>query len=351
MIQLSAEVLALSGEPALLARGGKILYANDAAGALLGRDVRDESLEKILGPAVAGMQAPAYVGETELSGKRVLLRVRSMEGMRVVFLSPCVSARQLLGDAFFYALRNELMQLGVCVSLLQNRLRPEDTGALRALCSISQSLYRVNRTLQNLTIIRGAEDASLPFQPQAFDLVGLLRDLIDTVRVMTPGPEIGFSAPGSLSVLGDTGLLQNLALNLLSNCILHAGGCTRIRVTLRSAGEQAILSVDDDGCGIPSDRLHTVLERYRFGGDLTDLQRGPGLGLTAAREVARLHGGTLLLESREGIGTAVRVSLSLARGISTLQAAVPQYEQSDDTILTGLASCLPSEFFDPRARE
>lgn len=351
MIQLSAEVLALSGEPALLARGGKILYANDAAGALLGRDVRDESLQKLLGPEVAGMQAPSFVGETELLGKRVLLRIRSMEGMRVVFLSPCVSARQLLGDAFFFALRNELMQLGVCVSLLQNRLRPENAGALNALCGISQSLYRVNRTLQNLMIIRGVEDGTLPFQPQALDLVALLRDLIDTVRVMLPAPEIGFKAPESLQILGDAALLQNLALNLLSNCILHAGGCTRIRVTLRCAGEHGILSVDDDGCGIPGDRLHTVLERYRFAGSLTDLQHGPGLGLTAAREVARLHGGTLLLESREGIGTAVRVSFGLMRGISTLQAPVPAYEQSGETILTGLASCLPPELFDPRTRE
>ena len=351
MIQLSAEVLALSGEPALLARGGKILYANDAAGTLLGRDVRDESLEKLLGPEVAGMQAPAFVGETELRGKRVLLRIRSMEGMRVVFLSPCVSARQLVGDAFFYALRNELMHLGVCVSLLQNRMRPEDTGALHALRGISQSLYRVKRTLQNLTIIRGVEDESLAFQPQTLDLVVLLRDLIDTVRVLAPGPEIGFKAPESLPVPGDAGLLQNLALNLLSNCILHAEGCTRVRVTLRSVGEQAVLSVDDDGCGIPGDRLHTVLERYRFAGSLTDLQHGPGLGLTAAREIARLHGGTLLLESREGVGTAVRVSLGLMRGISTLQAPVPAYEQSGETILTGLASCLPPELFDPCTRE
>ncbi len=351
MIQLSAEVLALSGEPALLARGGKILYANDAACALLGADCREGSLQTLLGPEISGMQAPAFVGETEVMGKRVLIRIRSMEGLRVVFLSPCQNARQLLGDAFFYALRNELMQLGTGVSLLQTRLSQVDAAALTALNGMSQSLSRVNRTLQNLTVIRGAEDGILPFQPQALDFVALLRDLIGGVAMIVPKPEISFSAPRNMPILGDAVLLETLVLNLLSNCILHAEGCTRVRVTLHSAGEQAILSVDDDGCGIPGDRLHMVLERYRYAGGLREMQRGPGLGLTAAREIARLHGGTLLLESREGIGTAVRVSFSLTRGLSPMQAAAPDYAQSGDRILTGLSSCLPGDAFDPRLVE
>lgn len=351
MIQLSAEVLALSGEPALLARGGKILFANDAACSLLGADCRDMSLQALLGPEICGMQAPAFAGETEVSGRRVLLRIRTLEGLRVVFLSPCENAPQLVGDAFFFALRNELMQLGIGASLLQSRLRPEDEAAFGALRGITQSLYRVNRTLQNLTVIRGVEDATLPFHPQALDLVPLVRDLIDAVGLLSPKPEIGFSAPRSLPVSGDAALLTTLILNLLSNCILHAGGCTRIRVTLHAAGDQAILSVDDDGCGIPGDRLHTVLERYRFADTLQDLQHGSGLGLTAAREIARLHGGTLLLESREGIGTAVRVSIASARGGPALQTAAPDYAPNGDAILIGLASCLPPDAFDPQKRE
>ena len=94
-------------------------------------------------------------------------------------------------------------------------------------------------------------------------------------------------------------------------------------------------------------RLHTVLERYRYGGGLLESDHGPGLGLTAAREIARLHGGTLLLESREGIGTAVRVSLSrVLKPQGTLHNATPDYDRSYDSILTGLAPCLPPEAFD-----
>ena len=346
MIAFSAELLALTAEPALLIKGGKILFANEAACTLLGPDCRSKSFRELFGKEIAGMQAPGFVGETEVAGRRMLLRVKAMEGMRVVFLSPRESVQELISDAFLFTLRTEMMQLGACASSLRSQQKAGNAGAA-ALNGITMSLYRVNRTLRNLSVIRDAAADSVLFLPQTLDLVSLLRDLIESVRLVVPSPEISFSGPDNVPVHGDPSLLENLMLNLLSNCLLHAEGCTRIRVTLHSAGEQVILSVDDDGCGVAADRLNTVLERYRYDGGIAYAGRGPGLGLTAAREIARIHGGTLLLESREGIGTSVYVSLSRApRAANPLKAAETEYDRSYDTILTGLAPCLPPEAFD-----
>lgn len=351
MLSLSAELLALTGEPALLVKGGKILFANEAAAAVLGADCRRKSFRELFGQEIAGMQASTFVGEAEIGGRRVLLRVRTLEGVRVVFLSVCEPSTELIGDAFLFALRNELMQLSTGVSLLRMQADTANAGASPVLNGIAMNLYRANRTLQNLSIIRSAEADSLLFMPQPLDLVTLLRELIDSVCLTVSQPEIRFTAPESLPVKGDPSLLETMMLNLLANCILHAEGCTRIHVTLHSAGDQAILTVDDDGCGIPGDRLNTVLERYRFGGDLSETGHGPGLGLTASREIARVHGGTLLLESREGVGTAVHVSLSRTpRAGSPLKAPQAEYEKNYDTILTGLAPCLPPEAFDAPER-
>ena len=351
MIQLSAELLALSGEPALLVKGGKILFANDAARSLLGSELTQKSFAALFGKEVAGMQAASFIGETEAAGRRVLLRIRSLEGMRIVFLSLCAPPGELVGDAFLYALRSEMMQLGVSASLLRAGPGAGSGAALSALRAISLSLCRVNRTLHNLSIIRGAEQGSLLFRPQPLELRTLLRDLLDSVRLELDRPEILFSASGDMPISGDPALLETLMLNLLSNCLRHAEGCTRIRVRLHGAGDQIILSVDDDGCGIPGDKLHTVLERYRFNEGLRELDRGPGFGLTAVRNIARLHGGTLLLESREGLGTAVRVSLCRSpRPITPLQAVDPDYDRNYDTILTGLAGCLPIEAYDMKDR-
>lgn len=347
MIQISAELLALTSEPALLVRGGRLLFANDAACALLGPDCLDKSFSALFGEEIAGMQAPAFVGEAEVAGRRFLLRIRALEGARAVFLSPCETMGELISDSFLYTLRSELMQLSVGTQRLRTSVVAEDAQGLAALRVMLQSLYRLNRTLQNLSVIRGTEQGTIFFRPQPLDLCSLLSDLLDSVRLNVQSPEISFCAPESLPVRGDPDLLEQLVLNLLSNCLRHAEGCTRIRVSLHGTGDQVILSVDDDGRGIPGDRLHTVLERYRYGGGLSEADNGPGLGLTAAREIARLHGGTLLLESREGVGTAVRVSLSRAsvpHGV--LRSPMSDYGKSYDSILTGLASCLPPEAFD-----
>ena len=343
MLQFSAELLALSGEPALLARGGKILFANEAACTLLGADCQSRTVQELFGKEIAGMQAPSFVGETEISEKRVLLRVRAMEGMRVIFLTLPDKGTEPIGEAFLYTLRSEMMQLGVSAAALRTQLDP---AAVPALNGISIGLYRINRTLTNLSLIRGGAMNTLLFLPQPLDLVTVLQDLIDTVRLEIREPEIYFSAPKSLPIQGDPGMLELLLLNLLSNCFRHAEGCTRIRVTLHSAGEQVILSVDDDGCGIPGDRLSTVLERFRYQTDLSETGHGPGFGLSAAREIARIHGGTLLLESRENIGTAVRVSFSrLPRAVNPLKVSSVDYDRTYNTILTGLADCLPPEAF------
>ncbi|MEI3085316.1 MAG: ATP-binding protein [Oscillospiraceae bacterium] len=106
----------------------------------------------------------------------------------------------------------------------------------------------------------------------------------------------------------DPALAENLVLNLISNSLTHAAGCPSACVSCIASG--FVISVNDDGCGIAPDKLHFVFDRYRHGFGISDIDHGAGLGLTAALAIANLHGGTLLLESREGSGTTVRASFS-----------------------------------------
>ena len=261
MLQLPAELLSLSGEPVLLIRGGKVLFANDATCGLLGRGCTEKSPRELFGGEIAGMQAPSFVGETEIEGRRVLLRVSAFSGVRAVFLTECGSVGAQLGSAFLYALRSELMSLSASAALLKSRLPAEDEAARSAFCCASQSFYRVNRMLRNLSVIRDAESDSLIFQPQPLDLCGLLREIAENVRQSGDAPELRLDLPERLVITGDAQLLELMVFNLLSNCLHHAApSCIHIR--LHSVGEQVILAVNDDGRGIPAGQLSTTLERY-----------------------------------------------------------------------------------------
>lgn len=347
MIQVSAEVLALSNEAALLARGGRIVYLNSAAARILGEDAAGKTLKAVLGEEIAEAQAPSFLSEVRLEGVRYLVRASMSEGLRVFFLSPCAAALSLLNDAFFYALRSFLMEMHVSIVLLRNRTAAAgDAADASELNALYRSFYRIENILFNLDMIRNEETHSVCFYPQPLDFSDLLHELCESVRHHIPQPELQLSTPGPLPIRANAELLQRLVINLISNAILHAEGCTAIRIHVHEAGGKLILSVDDDGCGISAEELPKVFDRYAHGFDLDSIGRGAGLGLSAAREIAHLHGGTLLLESREGVGTAVRVSLSREpQPVYPVGNGTVPEETLFDCVLAGLADCLPPSSF------
>lgn len=346
MLQIPAEILAMSAEPALLAKNGKILFANAAACALFGGACCGKSLRAVLGEELAGIQAGSYLGELEHNGRRYLLRTQTVEGMQALFLQESRIAEELINDAFLVSLRQVLMELQMSGTLLRNSLEQElgrDLGS--EMGPFNRSFFRISRILSNMTVVRGAGSGELTYLPQVLDLAVFLRDLADSMSVLFSAPELRMTLPEVCPCRADPGLLESLILNLISNCLRHAKGATRISLRLSCAGDRVLLSVDDDGCGIPAEEMHTVFDRFRHRYALEELGKGAGLGLTAVREIARLHGGTLMLESRGGRGTNVRVSLRCALPTMPLSAGGESWERSYGSILTGLADCLETNCF------
>ena len=346
MLQVSADILALSADPALLAKNGRIIYANAAACRLLGADCSGQTIRSLLGEEIASVQSGSFLGELSRDGKRFLLRVQAMEGLQVFFLRESEITARLVSDSFLVALRGAMMDQQAAIALLKNRLTPAGEFACPELASITRSCFQINRIVTNVSVIHGVENGSVLFLPRAMELSRFLLDLTDSVSLLFPAPELSVSLPETCPCTADPALLEILVLNLLSNAIRHAKGCTRISLRLVPLGDQLLLSVDDDGCGIPADEMHTAFDRFRHQHTLQELGLGAGLGLTTAREIAHLHGGTLLLESREGRGTAVRVSLNRVSAPLALHAQTSAYDPNYNSILTGLADCLPSEAFD-----
>jgi signal transduction histidine kinase len=112
-------------------------------------------------------------------------------------------------------------------------------------------------------------------------------------------------------VLGDSGLLGQVVLNLLQNAIhalVAAGRPGCVRVVLAPAGERVELCVEDDGPGIPEHVAPRIFEPFFT----TKAQgQGTGLGLAVTREIVSRHGGTIDVETGSA-GTRFRVSLPAA---------------------------------------
>jgi len=346
MFPLSSDILTLTDEAAVLAEKGSIRFANAGARECLGEDCVGKSVAAVFGPDIAGVQAPSFAADVSLSCGRRLVRVSRAEGVELIFLARPDPKPELLSSAFLYTMRSHLATLELLNEQLRGR--PDlagDERLMRDLAAASKCCFSFSRLLSNASNAYAIFRGELPVKSAAVDPAALCTALADTLGPMLPEIRFCVRADAHPLLWADPDLLHSLLLNLISNSVRHAAGLSTISLGVLSTSEHVILSVSDDGCGIRPDQLHDIFSRYRYGFGLTDLSAGAGLGLTVVRGIAEAHGGILLLESREGRGTTVRVSLSRGHGTGELRAPESVYLTGMREILTGMADCLPADCF------
>jgi two-component system, OmpR family, sensor kinase len=136
-----------------------------------------------------------------------------------------------------------------------------------------------------------------------------LASLVDSVAsdFIEIGRDVRVQHGESVVVQGDSLALKRLFSNLIDNAVKF-GGLARVR--LQQEGAAAVVEVEDDGPGLPEDELEAVFEPFRRAEPSRSRDTGGiGLGLTAARTIARAHGGDIVLANRRGGGLLARVML------------------------------------------
>jgi signal transduction histidine kinase len=129
------------------------------------------------------------------------------------------------------------------------------------------------------------------------------------------GKRLEYEIPESVPwAVGDERWIALVIDNLVSNAVkfAKAGGC--VRISVRDEGAQLLVSVADDGVGIPEeDRPHIFEKFFRARNAAKAGTPGTGLGLAISREIMAKHGGKIWFESETGKGTTFRFSLSTSR--------------------------------------
>ncbi|MFZ4239166.1 sensor histidine kinase [Streptomyces murinus] len=183
----------------------------------------------------------------------------------------------------------------------------------RALERISAESSRMGLMVDDLLLLARL-DAGRPLERGPVDLTRLVLDAVTDARAAGPGHGWALDLPEDpVTVTGDAHRLHQVLANLLANARLHTPVGTKVTITLDpGAGPDAVLlSVHDDGPGIPEELRSAVFERFtradhRRHGDTS--ATGAGLGLSIVAAVVEAHGGTVGVESTPG-STAFTVTL------------------------------------------
>ena len=158
---------------------------------------------------------------------------------------------------------------------------------------------------QAMAFVRGEVQAE---RRERLDLAHLAADC--AAGFAETGAAVTFSGDQNLPVDGDPAALRRAVANLIDNA-LKFGDAARVEAV--RSGDRVVLTVADDGPGLPEAELDTVFEPFQRGERSRNRQTGgAGLGLAVARQAARAAGGDVTLTNRAGGGLEARLSLPLA---------------------------------------
>ena len=329
--------------PALLVRDGRTAACNGAAAELLGLHPGGPAPDFLTG--VSPSPEPV-TGTCTAAGRSWRFSLSPQENDLLAVLLPEDPAGSPFPGtaALLEQLRQHINNLSAAIQLITPDFHVLGSKYEQYLAVMNQSFYRMVRLMNNAEIAGALADERLALSSGPLDLAGLCRELCREVSGLAEAAGVSFrfdDQRGSLLTTGDSGLIRQMLLCLISNALKAAGNGGRAGLRLTEAGNRAILTVWDSGAGLDEGTGAKVW--------------GSGSGLPIARQIAALHGGALMLESRPGEGLRVTVSLPVSRPEQPPVLRTPQ-RAADLTggfspVLVELSGVLPWQSFLPDALE
>jgi signal transduction histidine kinase len=223
-------------------------------------------------------------------------------------------------EAVAHDLGNPLTTVKGQAQLLRRRAQQgrADLATLETgLGAIEAATDRATRLIAELTDAARLEaQRPLDLRRTVIDLVALAEASITESQAAAAGHPLHLET-GVAEMVGlwDPDRLTRVLENLVANAVKYspAGSAVVVRVDREEApdGPVAVLSITDQGVGIPADDLPHIFERFRRGGNVAGRVVGSGLGLWGSQRIVAQHGGTIAIDSTEGHGTTVTVRLPL----------------------------------------
>jgi signal transduction histidine kinase len=209
-----------------------------------------------------------------------------------------------------HELRTPLTVLQGTLEAMLDGVYPSDSDNLQAALSQTRTLARL---IEDLRVLALADAGKLRLEEQALDLGAFLSEVVEAYQsqAIEQGITLVLEAVPSLpAVAVDRDRLAQVMGNLLSNSLRYLASGGHINVAARGGTTEVVVSVIDDGPGVPSAELDRLFERFwRADPARQRATGGSGLGLSIARHIVEAHGGRIWGEPTPGGGLTVRFSL------------------------------------------
>ena len=179
---------------------------------------------------------------------------------------------------------------------------------------IQKSAKIANKLLDDILMWARTQQGKIPFKPQILNFKDIFKG---TLEILTPSASaknitINYSATDEINVFADIDMIKTVLRNLVSNAIKFTNNGGSINIDAKQNSENVIISVSDNGIGIPPEnltKLFDISEVITTTG--TAKETGTGLGLLLCKEFVEKHGGKIWVESEVGKGSDFKFTLPI----------------------------------------
>jgi signal transduction histidine kinase len=177
--------------------------------------------------------------------------------------------------------------------------------------TIQRNAIRIGQLVEDLLALEALQAGKgPPLETESVAIAQVVSNVVRTLegRASDLGATIDVDIDADVSVSGDVDATERILLNLVDNALKHGGANVTVSVSARRRGDRVIVTVADDGPGIPADQRTRVFERFHRG-VTTSAGEGSGLGLAIARELAHAMDGALALAADRETGAVFTLEL------------------------------------------
>jgi PAS domain S-box-containing protein len=199
-----------------------------------------------------------------------------------------------------------------CAQTLLRADEGHDTPRRRLLSAIDRGADRIDRVVRNLLDVSRLQMGQLELEVESLTLSDLVAEVAEKMALTAPGRRIAVEAaqPQLSAVRGDRYRLEQAFAVIIDNAVRYSPDGGDVRISIAEAGGEVVVSVRDEGIGIPASVQSRVFERFfRAHTGTPHDYGGMGVGLYIANEIVGRHGGRIWLDSVEGAGSTFHIAL------------------------------------------
>lgn len=283
---------------------------------------RSEPFRKAVSEALEGNNSQVYLTEGDATYEIISNPVREEEEVTGAILIVMDVTEREKGEKLrreftsnvSHELKTPLTSIyGVSDMLASDMVKAEDVAGFAG--TIKEESARLISLIDDIIKLSRLDESTVPQETEIIDVFGSARDVVSRLSGKASENDIELSFSGEPSeIKGVQHILDEIVYNICENAIKYNRPGGFVKVSVRNEGSESLITVADNGIGIPKADRERVFERfYRVDKSHSKQIGGTGLGLSIVKHGVIYLGGKINLESEEGVGTVITVGFPRAR--------------------------------------